>query len=344
MITNRTRLTYVTATAVGAGTLVFFFWWWWNRKHKYQLPLKWRKVGELSDLVTYPVKSLGPIRCNSMECTILGLKDGWLRDRTLLVIDINEHFVTARQLPKMMKVSPSVSGSVLTLNAPDMMSVSIDLARIRGKSFETVVWGRSVPARDCGDEVARWLSRFLLQEDVGLRLVYYPIDQPVKEIQEKNKIFPLIENDDSGAYPDETSYHLINESSVTDLNSRLEKPITSSYFRANFVVKKANVYEEDSWDWIKIGNVVFRNVRPCTRCNLTTIDPETGIKSPKVEPVKTLKSYRQIFDPKMRPYIGEAPVMGIHLALRGPSGTIHLGDSVYVVVSEENKIPVISPP
>ncbi|KAI4472803.1 hypothetical protein M0804_015603, partial [Polistes exclamans] len=135
-----------------------------------------------------------------------------------------------------------------------------------------------------------------------------------------------------GAYPDETSYHLINESSVTDLNSRLEESITSSYFRPNFVVKNANVYEEDSWDWIKIGDVVFRNVRPCTRCNLTTIDPETGTKSLKVEPLKTLKSYRQIVDPKIRSFIGEAPVMGIHLALRGPSGVIRIGDPVYVDV------------
>ncbi|XP_015188207.1 PREDICTED: mitochondrial amidoxime-reducing component 1-like [Polistes dominula] len=111
MITNRTRLACVTVTTVGVGTVVFFLWWWWNRKQKYQLPSKWRKVGELSDLVTYPVKSLGPIRYTTMECTVLGLKDGWLRDRTLLVIDINEHFVTARQFPKMIQVRKFVNNS-----------------------------------------------------------------------------------------------------------------------------------------------------------------------------------------------------------------------------------------
>jgi len=59
----------------------------------------------------------------------------------------------------------------------------------------------------------------------------------------------------------------------------------------NFVVKGAIAYEEDKWDWVKIGDVIFRNVRPCTRCILTTVNPETGTKSTKVEPVKTLKRY-----------------------------------------------------
>ncbi|KAL2727345.1 mitochondrial amidoxime-reducing component 1 isoform X1 [Vespula squamosa] len=344
MITDRTRLAYVTAAAVGAGTAVFFIWWWWSRNQKYRAPSKWRKVGELSDLATYPVKSLGPIRYTTMECTMLGLRVGWLRDRTLMVIDLDGNFVTGRQLPKMVQVSPSITDSVLTLNAPGMMSVSIDLASIRGKSFRAAVWGQAVAACDCGEEAARWLSRFLLQEDTGLRLVYYPLERPSREIREKNRVFPLTETIDTGAYPDATSYSLINESSVTDLNSRLEEPVTPSNFRANFVVKGAIALEEDIWDWVKIGDVIFRNIKPCTRCIFTTVDPETGKKNPKVEPLKTLKSYRQIMDPDIRPFTGESPVMGIHLGLRGPNGTVRLGDPVYVGIPNEEETPVISPP
>jgi uncharacterized protein YcbX len=57
------------------------------------------------------------------------------------------------------------------------------------------------------------------------------------------------------------------------------------------VVKGATAYEEDKWDWMKIGNVILRNVKPCTRCIFTTVDPETGTKNAKVEPLKTLKRY-----------------------------------------------------
>lgn len=102
---DRTRLAYVTAAAVGASTAMFFIWRWWTRRQKSQPPTKWRKVGELSNLVAFPVKSLGPLRVSAMECTTLGLKYGWLRDRTLMVIDLDGHFVTARQLPQMVLVS-----------------------------------------------------------------------------------------------------------------------------------------------------------------------------------------------------------------------------------------------
>lgn len=94
-----------------------------------------------------------------------------------------------------------------------------------------------------------------------------------------------------GAYPDATSYSLVTEASITDLNSRLEEPITSQQFRMNFLVKGTAAYEEDKWDWVKIGDVILRNIMPCTRCIFTTIDPETGTKHSKAEPLKTLKRY-----------------------------------------------------
>ncbi|XP_076620618.1 mitochondrial amidoxime-reducing component 1 [Colletes latitarsis] len=339
---DRTRLTYVSAVVVGAGTVAVFLWWWWAKRQKEKPPSKWRKVGELSDLIAFPVKSLGSVRMTSMECTKLGLQSGWMRDRTLLVIDLNGHFVTARQVPKMVQVIPSITGSILTLSAPGMMSVSIDLSRMKGKGFRVAVWSQAVAACDCGEEPARWLSRFLLQEDVGYRLVYYPLQYPMREVRKKTRAF-WVTPDDTGAYPDSTSYCLINESSVTDLNSRLEEPVTPENFRPNFVVKGAVAYEEDQWGWVKIGNVIFKNVMPCTRCIFTTIDPGTGTKNPNAEPLKTLKSYRQMADPAFRPFTGDSPVMGIHLGLRSSNGTVKLGDPVYVG-EPTVQLPMVTPP
>ena len=34
------------------------------------------------------------------------------------------------------------------------------------------MWGSPTEGVDCGDEVARWLSRYLLNEDEGLRMLY----------------------------------------------------------------------------------------------------------------------------------------------------------------------------
>lgn len=82
---------------------------------------------------------------------------------------------------------------------------------------------------------------------------------------------------------------LINEASINDLNTRIEDPVTPQYFRPNFVVKGPQPLEEDDWDWVKIGDIIFRNIKPCTRCIFTTINPETGTKHPKAEPLMTLR-------------------------------------------------------
>ncbi|MNH33239.1 MOSC domain protein [compost metagenome] len=37
----------------------------------------------------------------------------------------------------------------------------------------------------------------------------------------------------------------------------------------------------------------FRVLKPCERCIMTTIDPQTGERSPDREPLATLRTYRQ---------------------------------------------------
>lgn len=70
-----------------------------------------------------------------------------------------------------------------------------------------------------------------------------------------------------GIFSDAMSFHLVNEASVADLNSRLDNPVSARNFRPNIIVagEKLLPYEEDNWDWVKIGDVVFRVLAPCTR-------------------------------------------------------------------------------
>ena len=51
-------------------------------------------------------------------------------------------------------------------------------------------------------------------------------------------------------------------------------------------------YDEDNWEFIRIGETVFRVPRPCTRCIFTTVHPTQGTKDEGMEPLKTLRSFR----------------------------------------------------
>ncbi|KAL7029785.1 hypothetical protein ACKWTF_006365 [Chironomus riparius] len=290
-----------------------------------RVPKKWRKVGEVTDLICYPIKSCGWIRTNEFNCSQIGIERDNIRDRVFMVVRTNGEFITARAYPTMVQVTPVIKSDIMTLSAPGMRDIKIDIKRLfTVPKTKASVWSETVDIIDAGEEAAQWFSRFILKEDFGLRLVFYPQTYPTRGVREKNKIFDTTVSDDTGALHDATSFMLINEGSIADLNSKINKPVTPLQFRPNIVIKGPNSFEEDSWKWVRIGNhTVFRNVKPCTRCIFTNIDPETARRSSVDEPLKTLKKYRQFEK------TGESPVMGIHLGIR-EYGALKLGDSVFV--------------
>nr|CAD7399495.1 unnamed protein product [Timema cristinae] len=72
-----------------------------------------------------------------------------------------------------------------------------------------------------------------------------------------------------GAYSDLASYMLMSESTVAELDGRLPESargIGTLQFRPNLVVQGSRPYEEDTWDWIRVGDTaIFRNIKPCVR-------------------------------------------------------------------------------
>lgn len=67
----------------------------------------------------------------------------------------------------------------------------------------------------------------------------------------------------------------------------------SADFRPNLVVGGCGPFAEDEWQRLRIGEVEFDAVKGCTRCLFTTVDPETGLKRPDLEPLRTLGTYRR---------------------------------------------------
>ncbi|XP_063704775.1 mitochondrial amidoxime-reducing component 1-like [Culicoides brevitarsis] len=297
-----------------------------NRKcQKKSPPTNWKAVGEVTDLFCFPIKSCGVVRVKEINCSQLGFQENLLRDRIFMVTDHEGNFVTARQQPKLVRIFPQIEGNVMKLTAAGMLDIEIRLEEILKKSRRIGrVWGQEVEVIDCGDDVSRWLSRFIFKKDEGLHLFYYPSYSPSRVVRDCNK-YAEYEDEHVGALHDATSYMMINESSITELNSRLDNLIvTPMNFRPNFVIKGPPAFAEDDFQWVKIGDeTTFRAVKPCTRCIFTTIDPETGVKDPNGEPLKTLRTYR------MFPGVGNSPVMGMHLGVVA-YGNVKIGDTVYI--------------
>lgn len=318
------QVSYTTAVVTTVGVLggAYCAFKLYQEKYKQKLPEHWTRVGTLEDIYVYPIKSCGPVKLAKAECSILGLRDEWLRDRVLMVVDSKNNFITARGYPELLTVHPTIRNSILTLKHADMESLNVNLAEVIAlQSPKTAqVWGVPVPVYDCGGEASEWFSRLLDRSACNYRLVYYASQKSRPLRQSTNKFYKFT-NNDTGALPDEVPFNLINQASVDDLNTRLEDiQVTPRNFRPNFVLTGAKSYDEDNWKYVKIGDNVFEIIKACTRCIMTTIDPETGVRNSKAEPLATLKSYRQIEDPVIRRSAGNTPRMGIQMSLRSGPG------------------------
>lgn len=93
------------------------------------------------------------------------------------------------------------------------------------------------------------------------------------------------------SFADDFPYHLVCQSSLDDLNSRLDEKIGISRFRPNFVISGLPAYLEDQLNTFSIGTAKFVSISPCERCMVVNIDPRSAEKSR--QPLKTLASFRR---------------------------------------------------
>jgi uncharacterized protein YcbX len=104
-------------------------------------------------------------------------------------------------------------------------------------------------------------------------------------------------------------------------NKRLETPVPMNRFRPNIVVKGCDPFAEDTWNRIQIGYVKLAVVKPCARCEVTTIDKTTLERSK--EPLKTLGKYRKhelgaIFGQNVIPLNGGRLQLGMEVDVLSP--------------------------
>jgi uncharacterized protein YcbX len=242
----------------------------------------------LSALYRYPLKSGKVDVLQNVNLDKLGL-DG--DRRWMLVDEASGRFLTQRAEAKMSQLSAlwNAQGG-LTLSAPQQSSIDIALPGNNAELRGVTIWRDTLRVPDAGDEAARWVSDFIGK---STRLVQVPLDRA------RTTQAGYGNDDDQVAFADGFPLLLIGQSSLQDLSQKVGRPLEMLRFRPNLVIEGSEAYAEDSWKRIRIGDVEFRVVKPCSRCILTTIDPQTGERSADREPLATLQKYRAEADGAM---------------------------------------------
>uniref|UniRef100_A0A0K8U174 MOSC domain-containing protein 1, mitochondrial n=1 Tax=Bactrocera latifrons TaxID=174628 RepID=A0A0K8U174_BACLA len=191
--------------AIGIGVTLatgLTYWCYLQWKKRNTVPDKWRRVGTLEQINIFPIKSCAPLKLEdntAIDCDILGLKYLGCRDRTLMVINDSHEMITARVYPRMVLiVTKLLAPHRLILSAPGMETIELDLGALKddGEQLKTMVWSTPVQVRSVGEKYDKWLSKYLLDKESGMRLVHYPLEKPVKAINSRMVRQPFILKDD----------------------------------------------------------------------------------------------------------------------------------------------------
>ncbi|MGE8362110.1 MOSC domain-containing protein [Pseudomonas sp.] len=235
----------------------------------------------LAGLYRYPLKSAIAEPLDSIGLDALGV----VGDRRWMLVDAqNGRFLTQRALPHMSQLRArwNLAGG-LTLSAAGRPDLDVALPGADDALRGVFIWSDSLQVPDAGDEAAEWLSDFIGK---ACRLVHVTAER-ARFIQGN------LSAEEKVGFADGFPLLLIGQASLDDLSARVGRPLEMLRFRPNLVIEGAEAYAEDSWRRIRIGEVEFSVAKGCTRCILTTIDPQTGERSRDREPLTTLKTYRE---------------------------------------------------
>jgi uncharacterized protein len=234
----------------------------------------------VAELRIHPVKGLRGGLHTAADVAPWGLAG----DRRWMVVDAAARFLSQREHNHMALIEARNTATGITLTAPGMAGVIIHFPAPDTETLDVVVWRDTVSAVAAGAAADAWISAAL---GLSCRLVYLADTAG-------RKIDPAFATaGQTVSFADGFPILLASLGSLADLNTRLAVPVPIGRFRPNIVVSGAAPWAEDCWRRIRIGGVPFSVVKPCSRCIVTTIDPETGLRPDESEPLRTLGKFRR---------------------------------------------------
>ena len=270
-------------------------------------------TARITELYLYPIKSCAGIRVNEALLTPTGLQ----YDRHFMLIDENGVMQSQRDHARMALIVPSIDGDRIHIDAPEMPRLSSGL-NADGAARAVQIWDDVVSGLDMGDDAAAWFSEAL---DQRVRLVRFnaAVARPCSK---------KWTGDDhaSTEFADGYPLLLIGTASMAELNRRLtesnQTTVDVRRFRPNIVMDGIEAHDEDLLEWLNVDQQIqLKNVKPCTRCPIPDIDPNTALSQPSV--TDALLHYRR------NARMDDALTFGMNAIIRQGSGqSIRVGMTI----------------
>jgi uncharacterized protein YcbX len=239
----------------------------------------------------YPLKSARGLSLTQAQMNPLGLE----LDRRWVLIDDAGNFLSQRTCTAMGAIHVMAFQQELTITLRGQTHLAIaNPAHL----IAATVWGETV--EDCyavQPEVNAWLSDEL---GISVRLVYCP-DNAIRMVDEH-----YAGHGHRTAFSDGFPLLVISQSSLNELARLWGAPIDFRRFRPNLIVGGVcEPFAEDQWRSIRVNDVIFDLVKPCSRCVIPSLDTE--IQKPTDGFLRFLAQHRRKDDGKV--YLGQNAVL-----------------------------------
>ena len=256
----------------------------------------------VEEIYIYPIKSLAGISCQSALAEEMGFEN----DRRWMLIDAENQLITQREYPVLSQFYPQISDKKISITFKDEKH-EFSIKEYLNNPIEVMVWDDKSEVVEVNPETSEWFS-----ERLGFKCKLVKIIKIGGRKHESSRLKEIFNVSLADAYP----YLLIGTKSLDFLNDKLEEKITIKRFRPNIFIRTKIEHEEDNLDTFKIGEVQFKNIKPCGRCIMVNNDPQNG--TVKKEPLKTLSKYR---------VVNNSVLFGVNIVSLN-SGLIKVGDGI----------------
>ncbi|MFN5089386.1 MAG: MOSC domain-containing protein [Bacteroidota bacterium] len=266
----------------------------------------------VSKIIIYPIKSLNGVSLPFAEVTSTGFKN----DRKFMLMSyVDKKMITLREFPSLYNIKVNMINEDL-IQLENISTYQIPLSVYLNPPFQDSpiykvnVWDDVIDVQSVNKLVDDWFS-----EALGIRcMLVRMIPEFFRQVDLKYA------NKGQGVlFADGFPYLICTESNLASLNRHLDKKVSMLHFRPNIVIENSELNEEKNWKSIEINNHIFDSFKPCARCQVISIEPETMTVNEQILPFMA-KNYIE----------NKKIIFGLNACLKIKSGKniIKVGDEV----------------
>ena len=266
----------------------------------------------VSKIIIYPIKSLNGVSLPFAEVTSTGFKN----DRKFMLMSyVDKKMITLREFPSLYNIKVNMINEDL-IQLENISTYQIPLSVYLNPPFQDSpiykvnVWDDVIDVQSVDKQVDDWFS-----EALGIRcMLVRMIPEFFRQVDLKYA------NKGQGVlFADGFPYLICTESNLASLNRHLDKKVSMLHFRPNIVIENSELNEEKNWKSIEINNHIFDSFKPCARCQVISIEPETMTVNEQILPFMA-KNYIE----------NKKIIFGLNACLKIKSGKniIKVGDEV----------------